>query len=256
LNNRLISRLILPSLLLVCLPLVVNQQISHAQSLRPYVIPRVGDFFTYNNSATKPDGSISYTNVVWNLTFASNPSQDFFGVTFQSFYPGPFFPSTSNPPANGSYWLVDVANMIITSTTGFPYITPSDLPMAFPFLLPTNATLGSDIQATSQNPPSYHLTVSDEQNITLYGTTYQCWNASGQSTPTEITNVLFTKSSGIVLYIDKHSSLNFESNVFQILLARVEDYSIVSEFLPIILLPLLIGVSIAVVSFRRKTKRK
>ncbi len=244
--------MILPSLLIVCLSLVFGQQVSHAQSLRPFVIPRVGDFLTYNNSATEPDGSINYTNVVWNLTFAANPSQDVFGVSFQSFYDAPQYPPSSNPPANGSYWLVDVANMIITSTTGFPYITPSDLPMAFPFLLPTNASLSSNIQVASKNPPSYNLAVVDEQNITLNGATYQCWNASGQSTPTEITNVLFEKSSGIVLYLDKHSSLNFESNVFQLEVARVGDYSIVNEFLPIMLLPLLIGVSIVPVLFRRK----
>jgi hypothetical protein len=219
------------------------------------VIPRVGDFLTYNNSATKPDGSLNYTDVVWNLTFSSNPSQDVFGVTFQSFHPDALFPSSSNPPANGSYWIVDVANMIVTDTSGFPYIHPSDLPMAFPFLLPTNASLGSRIAVTSQNPPSYQLTVVDEQNVTLYGTVYPCWNASGQSTPTEITNVLFTKSSGIVLWVNQHSAVSFESNVFQLLAARVGDYSIVSEFLPLMSLLLLIGVSLVLVSFARVKKR-
>jgi hypothetical protein len=220
------------------------------------VIPRVGDFLTYNNSAIKPDGSLNYTNVIWNLTFVNTTSQDVFSVTFQSFYPDPFFPPTSNPPVNESYWTVDVANMIVTDATNFPYIGSSDLPMAFPFLLPTNASLGSIITMTSQNPSNYELTVVDEKNVTLYGTVYPCWNATGPSTSTETTTVLFTKSSGIVLYLDKHSSLNFESNVFQLLVARVGDYSIVSEFSPIILLPLLIGVSIAAVSFRRRTKKK
>jgi hypothetical protein len=247
--------LILSSLLLVCPIFAFNSITSHAQSLRPFVIPKVGDFLTYNNSATKPDGSANYANVVWNLTFATNPSQDVFGVTFQSFYSDPLFPSSSNPPANGSYWLVDVSNMIITSATGFPYITPSDLPMAFPFLLPTNASLGSTITMSSQDPSNYELTVVDEENVTLYGTVYPCWNATGPSTLTETTTVLFTKSAGIVLYLDKHSSLNFESNVFQLLVAKVGDYSIISEFSPIILFPLLIGVSIVAVSFRRKRKR-
>jgi hypothetical protein len=256
LNDRRISRLILSSSLLVCLILVFNPITSHAQSLRPFVIPRVGDFLTYNNSAIQPDGFLNYTDVVWNLTFASSLSQDLFSITFQSFCADPLFPPTSNPPNNGSYWVVDIASMIVTSTYNFTYITPSDLPMAFPFLLPTNASLGSIITMTSQNPSNYELTVVDEKNVTLYGTVYPCWNATGPSTSTETTTVLFTKSSGIVLYLDKHSSLNFESNVFQLLVARVGDYSIVSEFSPIILLPLLIGVSIAAVSFRRRTKRK
>lgn len=254
-KNRRISILILSSLLFVCLLWVFNQQTSSAQSMRPFVIPRVGDFLTYNNTATKPDGSLNYTGVVWNLTFASNPSQDVFGVTFQSFCHDPLFPSSSNPPANGSYWIVDIASMIVTGASGFPYITPADLPMAFPFLFPTNASLGSEVLVTSQNPPSYQLTVVDEQNVTLNGTTYPCWNASGQSATAETTDVLFTKSSGIVLYLNRHSNTNFESSVLQILAARVEDYTIVSEFLPLMILPLLLGALTVAVSFRRKQKR-
>lgn len=221
------------------------------------MIPRIGDFLTYNNSAIKPDGSLNYTNVVWNLTFATKPSasQDVFGVTFQSFYPGL---SSSNYPMNGSSWIVNVADMIVDTTTGFPFITPSDLPMSFPFLLPTNMSfVGSKITVTSQSPSSYELTVVDEENVTLNGTIYPCWNASGQSGLTETTNVLFTKSAGIVLYLNRHSALvgNFESNIFQILTARVGDYAIVSEFLPLISLPLLVGASFVAVFFRRKQKR-
>jgi len=244
----------LSSLLPICSYLICSQQTASAQSMRPFVIPRVGDFLTYNNSAIKPDGSLNYTNVVWNLTFASSLSQDLFSITFQSFYAGLLFPSTSNPPNNGSYWVVDVASMIATSTHNFTYITPSDLPMAFPFLFPTNVSVGSIITMTSQNPSNYELTVVDEKNVTLYGTVYPCWNATGPRTSTETTTVLFTKSSGIVLYLNKHSTLNFESNVFQILVARVGDYSVVSEFLPLISLPLLVGASFLAVFFRKKQK--
>ena len=247
--------MILPLLLFACVFLAIEPITSRGQSLRPYVIPKVGDFLTYNNTAVKPDGSLNYTNVVWNLTFSSNPSQDLFAVTFQSFYPGALYPPSSNPPVNGSYWLVNVANMIVNYTYNFPLISSNDLPMSFPFLLPTNMSLGSHFQVTSQNPPSFQLNVVAEQNVTLDGVTYECWNASGQDTGTEITNVLFAKTSGIVLYFDKHSSLNFESNVFQILLGRVGDYPIVGEYSPI-MFSVLSGISVAAIFLKRRMKKK
>lgn len=216
------------------------------------ISPNVGDFLSYNITATYSNGDIRFVNVTLNLTFSEHPygAEDLFNVTVQcsdweAFSPG------ADVSENGASIVLNITSRFWYNGTS-PFNDTDKFPAYFPFMIPIDISIGSEIPMGIANA-SFNLTVIRDENVTLYGEQYSCWNASGDSLVYGMYDYLFWKSSGITLYLNVHSPYSLESSQFYLIETRVGEFSVISEFSTFLILPIFMIVTLlAVIIHRRK----
>lgn len=250
-----LGRLFLFSVLIIIVMSVALQKnsVCSENNEQNIVIPNIGDFLLYNFSRTDYAGYKDSTFI--NFTFREHPFglEDVFNITVQCGDWQVFLGWGQPSPDNDPWVILNITSRVYQGT--YPFNNTMAFPAFFPYMVPTNISIGSSILMGPVNHP-FSLTVHSEENVTLYEVEYTCWNASGIAGGDWSAYSLFWKPSGIAIQGFSHAPSTAEAQEFVLIRAMLGEFIVIDEFPLFLILPLfMIATSMTLLIHRRKSNK-